>query len=302
MDIGIRSLHPAAADHSVSIRGSRCTALIMLSLRSRAGWPGRSAMVQQLWRRDVTSPFPPSGNEGYIRNWDVPFQIPTKAPQELPLPAPCVGLLILPIRQTIGLIALPERMAPERGSGFSARPPKRNHTSNLEWLGCGGGFHTSPMFSAARESIAVISGSGSDNVTTPEVRNAAESSSPEQESSPSDAAIDSPVIRGSTEGNGWSTPLCRGPSQIHRQPRRLRSAWRVRNSTWGSPRRNPQIISDSTRCCAKTKYRFHWSCILLEWSVWFRMCCVQKCVILSCFLKDAQLLFIKLASAWCLEF
>ncbi len=36
MDIGMRSLHPAAADHSVSIRGSRCTALIILSLRSRA--------------------------------------------------------------------------------------------------------------------------------------------------------------------------------------------------------------------------------------------------------------------------
>ncbi len=34
MDIGMRSLHPAAADHSVSIRGSRCTALIILSLRS----------------------------------------------------------------------------------------------------------------------------------------------------------------------------------------------------------------------------------------------------------------------------
>ncbi len=39
MDIGMRSLHPAAADHSVSIRGSRCTAWIMLSLRSRAGDP-----------------------------------------------------------------------------------------------------------------------------------------------------------------------------------------------------------------------------------------------------------------------
>ncbi len=36
MDIDMRSLHPAAADHSVSIRGSRCTALIILSLRSRA--------------------------------------------------------------------------------------------------------------------------------------------------------------------------------------------------------------------------------------------------------------------------
>ncbi len=93
-------------------------------------------------------------------------------------------------------------MALERGSGFSARPPKRNHTSNLEWLGCGGGFHTSPMFSVARECIAVISGSGSDNVTTLEVRNAAESSSPERESSPSDAAIDIPSSGGAPKEMG----------------------------------------------------------------------------------------------------
>ncbi len=39
----------------------------------------------------------------------------------------------------------------------------------------------SPTFSAARESIAVISGSCSDNATTPEGGNAAESSSPERE-------------------------------------------------------------------------------------------------------------------------
>ncbi len=31
-------------------------------------------VVQQLWRRDVTSPFPHSGNGGYICNQDVPFQ------------------------------------------------------------------------------------------------------------------------------------------------------------------------------------------------------------------------------------
>ncbi len=48
----------------------------------------------------MTSPFPPSGNEGYIRNRDVPYQlvtldvtsedrrigIPTKRPRILPLP------------------------------------------------------------------------------------------------------------------------------------------------------------------------------------------------------------------------
>ncbi len=67
-------------------------------------------------------------------------------------------------------------------------PPPRNHSSNLEGSGRGGGFHTSPAFSAARESIAVISGSGSDNATTPEGGNTAESSSPEREGSPSDAA------------------------------------------------------------------------------------------------------------------
>ncbi len=105
---------PSAANHSVSIRGSRCTALIYAFAEEPSRWPSSSAVIQQLW--DVTFPFLPSGNEGYICNRDVPFQsvtashvggptklgFPTKAPQELPLPAPCVGLLILPIRQTIG--------------------------------------------------------------------------------------------------------------------------------------------------------------------------------------------------------
>ncbi len=156
------------------------------------------------------------------RNWD-PYQSATRA-------APSSALCRPPdpsYKADDRTHALPERMAPEGGSGFSARPAKRNHSSNLEWLGCGGGFHTSPTFSAARENIAVISGSGSDNVTTPEVRNAAESSSPERESSPSDAAIDIPSSGGAPKemgGNGWSTPLCRGPSPIHRHPCRLQSA------------------------------------------------------------------------------
>ncbi len=54
--------------------------------------------------------------------------------------------------------------------------PLRNHSSSLEELGCGGRFHTSPTFSAARESIVVIPG--------------------ERESSPSNAAIN---IRSSGE-------------------------------------------------------------------------------------------------------
>ncbi len=36
--------------------------------------PSRTVVVQQLWRRDVMSPFPPSGNEGYTSNRDVPYQ------------------------------------------------------------------------------------------------------------------------------------------------------------------------------------------------------------------------------------
>ncbi len=36
--------------------------------------PGRTVVVQQLWWRDVTSPFPPSGNEGYTSKRDVPYQ------------------------------------------------------------------------------------------------------------------------------------------------------------------------------------------------------------------------------------
>ncbi len=57
-------------------------------------------------------------------------------------------------------------------------------------IGRGGGFHTSPKFSVAWESMAIISGSGSDNTTTPGGGNAARSSSPEREGSPSNAAID----------------------------------------------------------------------------------------------------------------
>ncbi len=66
MDIGMRSLHPAAADHSVSIRGSRCTALIILSLRSRAvvfttalpdatrSFTSAGVTAQQRWSRRMT--------------------------------------------------------------------------------------------------------------------------------------------------------------------------------------------------------------------------------------------------------
>ncbi|XDV14996.1 hypothetical protein PO909_015151 [Leuciscus waleckii] len=71
-----------------------------------------------------------------------------------------------------------------------ARAAPRNKSSNLEGLGHDGGLHTSQTLSAAQESIVVNSGSGLGNTTLPEEDNAAESSSPEDSSSPCDAAID----------------------------------------------------------------------------------------------------------------
>ncbi len=101
--------------HSVSIRGSRSTALIMFSLRSRAGDPAAQrwysncgdgtwclrSLLQGTRVTYVTETFPFSRSLR-VTSDDRRIGIPTKAPQELPLPAPCVDLLILPIRQTIG--------------------------------------------------------------------------------------------------------------------------------------------------------------------------------------------------------
>ncbi len=66
----------------------------------------------------------------------------------------------------------------------------RNQSSSLEGSGHGGGFHTSPTLLAARESIAIISGSVSGTATVPEGGNCVDASSPEKSDSPSDAAID----------------------------------------------------------------------------------------------------------------
>ncbi len=74
MHIGMRLLHTVAADHSVSISRQQVHCIFRFSLRSRTGIRPLSGVVQQPWRRDVTSPFPPSGNEGYICNRDVPYQ------------------------------------------------------------------------------------------------------------------------------------------------------------------------------------------------------------------------------------
>ncbi len=71
----MRSLYPAAADqHDKRDKRQPVHRINHVFAEEPSRRPGRPAVVQQLWRRDVTSPFPPSGNEGYIRNRDIPFQ------------------------------------------------------------------------------------------------------------------------------------------------------------------------------------------------------------------------------------
>ncbi len=74
----------------------------------------------------------------------------------------------------------------------------RNHSSSFEESGRGGGFHMSLTFSAARESIAVISGSGSDNASTPEGGNAAESSSLESHLFPEHSSVERRAVASTT--------------------------------------------------------------------------------------------------------
>ncbi len=63
MHIGMRLLHPAAADHSVSISRQQVQRIFRFSLRSRAGARPLSGGTGAV-----------AGNEGYIRNRDVPYQ------------------------------------------------------------------------------------------------------------------------------------------------------------------------------------------------------------------------------------
>ncbi len=96
MDIGMRSLHPAAADHRVSIRGSRCTALIHAFAEEPSRWPAAQRWYSDCgdgtWRLRsllqgtrvtyVTETFPFSRSLRVTsddrRNWD-PYQSATGA-------------------------------------------------------------------------------------------------------------------------------------------------------------------------------------------------------------------------------
>ncbi len=106
MHIGMRLLHPAAADHSVSINRQQVQRIFRFSLRSRAGArPLSGGTGAVATGRDVS--VPSFRERGLIRNRDVPYQsftldvtsedrrigIPTKRPRILPLPVSRGGLL-----------------------------------------------------------------------------------------------------------------------------------------------------------------------------------------------------------------
>ncbi len=68
MHIGMQLLHPAAADHSVSISRQQVQRIFRSSLRSRAGARPLSGGTGAVATNEG------SGNEGYIRNQNVPYQ------------------------------------------------------------------------------------------------------------------------------------------------------------------------------------------------------------------------------------
>ncbi len=87
----------------------------------------------------------------------------------------------------------------KKGTGGGCRRSAcapRNQSSSLERSGEGGGLQCSPTLSAARESIAVSSGSDSGNATLPDGGCSAEPSSPEPSSSPDASACWKPKHEG----------------------------------------------------------------------------------------------------------
>ncbi len=54
------------------IKGDRCIHSLGFTLRSRDKSLATSD-GSRLWHGDITSPFPPSGNGGYVLNLDVPY-------------------------------------------------------------------------------------------------------------------------------------------------------------------------------------------------------------------------------------
>ncbi len=133
-------IHPAATDHSVSISKQQVQRILRFSLRSRAGNPAAPWWCRS--RGDGTSPFHPSGNEGYIHNREVPFQsvtlevmsdddwrigIPTKAPWMLPLSVYC-GSLLRPLFR--------------RRSGLTTRRPVVVALPTTDWITLGKRTHS----------------------------------------------------------------------------------------------------------------------------------------------------------------
>ncbi len=55
------------------IKGRQVHPLTRFSAEEPRTSPRQQSDGSRLWHGDITSPFPPSGNEGYVRNRDVPY-------------------------------------------------------------------------------------------------------------------------------------------------------------------------------------------------------------------------------------
>ncbi len=142
------------------------------------------------------------------------------------------------------------------GRGCELRPAPRNQSFSREGSGLGGLLTSSPMLTAARASMAVISGSGAAVATTPEGGSPTAPSSSEDVSPSPDAAIDILSTDGAPNemlGAPWDRPA-KSPGNRTDDLRvtvRMFAAWVVRGP-WGHARRrgsysNTQISQRASR-------------------------------------------------------
>ncbi len=120
MHIGMRLLHPAAADHSVNISRQQVQRIFRFSLRSRAGDPAAQrwyssrgdgmwclrSLLQGTRVTYVTETFPISRSLR-VTSGNRRIGIPTKRPRILPLPVSCGSLLRPYFLITLGNVPVP---------------------------------------------------------------------------------------------------------------------------------------------------------------------------------------------------
>ncbi len=94
--------------------------------------PWHQAMVSRLWQGDITSPFPPSGNEGYVRNRDVLYLVghyelcpdDIRGLNKAPQPKPCHNSMALQMLTS-------KRMTDKCHAKFITFPPSQRKFTDL---------------------------------------------------------------------------------------------------------------------------------------------------------------------------